>query len=97
MDEVLLLGTLAMMHSASEEAIMKTDFELCVERSTGKSIEYLRETPIDEQRLAVEAVHGKRLVFKSYFPLIGRGNVLHNRLITHDEAEAALRKALRHG
>jgi hypothetical protein len=76
---------------------MTDKFVQCIERSTGKSIDYLRRTPIDEQRESAEQKNGKPLTFKSYFPLIGRGNVLHDRLVTHAEAEAAFRRALRNG
>ena len=79
------------------QAAKKTEFELCVEQATGKTIEYLRDTPIDEQRCEVEAKRGKKVRFKSYFPLIGRGSVLHGRLVSHDDAEAAYRASVEHG
>ncbi len=62
----------------------------CIQISTSKSIDYLRSTPIDAQRKSVEKTQGKPLTFKNYFPAIGCGNVLHDRISTHEEIEAAL-------
>lgn len=61
--------------------------EEAVSMSTGKSVDYLRNTPIDEQRLEAENRLGRRLRIKSYFPFIGRGNVLRDVTVTNDELE----------
>jgi hypothetical protein len=71
-------------------------FERAVEQATGKSIEDLRRTPIDEQRSATEAELRRPLCFVSRFPFIGRGNVLRDRLLSHQQVEADLQRAL-HG
>jgi hypothetical protein len=76
---------------------MTDEFVRCIESSTGRTLEELRRTPIDEQRAAAEKKNGKRLTVRSYFPFIGRGNILHDRLVTHEQAEAAFRRALRNG
>ena len=63
----------------------REEFERALEKATGKSIEYLRDTPIDEQRREVEARLGKRLAFaSSYIPLV-----------SHEAAEAAYRDSVR--
>lgn len=72
----------------------KTDYERSLEQVTGKTIEYLRETPIDEQRRELEKEEGP-LKFKSYFPLIGRSRVLSDRMVSHEEAEKAYQKAIK--
>ena len=73
----------------------KNAFERAVERATGESIDSLRRTPIDERRQTIEKAAGHPLKFKSRFPVIGRGNVLRDRTVDHEEAEAAFWKAVR--
>jgi hypothetical protein len=63
----------------------KTAFELSIEQATGRSIEYLRDTPIDEQRRDIEKQIGRPLNFTSS---------THN-YISHAEAEAAFIGAVR--
>ena len=67
---------------------MKTDvvseFVRSIERSTGKSIEELRTTPIDKLREAAERKIGKAMTFKSY----------HDRFMSHEEIDLAFRRAL---
>ncbi len=72
------------------------EFEEAVEIFTGHSAAYLRETPIDELRREVEKKRGGILAFISRFPLIGRGNVLRRRMISHGEAEAKFKRAIQH-
>ncbi len=71
------------------------DWERAVEAATGETIEYLRETPLDEQRVRLERKRGKPLTIGSYWPFIGRGNVVHGDLLTHAEAQAAFEEAVR--
>lgn len=67
-----------------------TEFERTMEEATGESIENLRRIPIDERRRLVERIKAKPCRFESWFPLIGRGNVLRNRLESHQAIEQAL-------
>jgi len=71
-----------------------TAFEKAIELATGESVESIRNTPVDERRRAIEQQRGRRLRFRSRFPFIGRGNVLHDRFVDHEEAERALKEAL---
>ncbi len=64
-------------------------FEQTIEKATGQTVEHVRNTPIDELRQAAEAKRGGPLQFVSFFPWIGRGNVMRDRLVSHEEAEAA--------
>ena len=66
-----------------------------VARVTNLTREQICDIPLDEQRELIEKRKGHRLRFRSYFPFIGRGTVLHDRFKNHDEAEKALSEALR--
>ena len=76
-----------------------------IEAATGKSVEYLVNTPLDEQWASVERELGTSINCVSMFPLIGHaGSVMRDRVMTHDEAEAEFARArlelietLRHG
>lgn len=70
-------------------------FEKTIEESTGLSIRHIRETPLDELRREAEEKRGKPLRFVSFFPWVGRGSVMRDRLISHEEAEAAYDDAIR--
>ena len=50
----------------------KTPFELAVEESTGRSLQEIRDTPIDVMRADTEKRLGKPIQFVSYWPFIGR-------------------------
>ena len=74
---------------------MATDrFERAVERATGKSIGVIRETSLSDRRTEIEHQRGGRIRLTNCFPFIGRGNVLNDRLVDHEEAERALKEAL---
>jgi hypothetical protein len=62
---------------------------------TGHSVEYLKNTPLDEIRANAEAERGESIEFASNFPLIGRGNVMRDRLVSHKDALAAYDDAIR--
>ena len=66
-----------------------------VELATGEKIESLQNTTLDERRRMTEAKHGAPMRFPTWFPFIGRGNVLRDRCLTHAQVEAALTEALR--
>lgn len=70
-------------------------FELAVQRITGESIELVRKTPIDEFRRNIETKLGRIIRYKSWFPFVGRGNVLRASAVDHNQAEEALKEALR--
>ncbi len=66
-----------------------------IEEEVGMDIEEIRSTPLSELRKIFEKRNGgKRMTFKSFFPFIGRGNVLGDRLVSHDEVEATLDSVL---
>jgi hypothetical protein len=73
----------------------KTEFELAIEKELGESVEIIRSTPIDDQRRRAEKQYNQPTEFRSYFPVIGRGNVLRDRTSTHEEVEIELDKALK--
>jgi len=69
--------------------------ERTVEEITGTSIVELRRRTPEEQRQAVEKRHGQKMRFVSRSPSVGRGNVMSDRIKTHEEIEAMLDEALR--
>ena len=70
-------------------------FEGTIERSTGMSIEILRRTPLDELRRNAEQQAGKPIQFYTAYPWAGRGSVMKDRLVSHEEANKELDHALR--
>ena len=71
------------------------EFEEAIEQGTGMSIEYIRNTPLDEIRASIERRLNKPLPIVSMFPWIGRGNVLRDRMISRKELDDSLDDALR--
>ena len=69
-------------------------FQDLVQRKTHCTIEQLREMPLDESRRRVESRLGRRLVFSSNWPFIGRGSVMQRRTLSRDEVEACVDEAL---
>ena len=69
--------------------------EQIVERIVGCKAVDIRNTTLDEQRLAVERKLGHRLVFRREFPMIGRGNVMQDRTQSRDEIDCLVDKALK--
>ena len=76
---------------------MTSQFEKTVERALGESIDSIRRVTVAARRADREAKSGRRVKFVSYFPFIGCGNVLRDRIVTHEQAEALLKRALRGG
>ena len=66
--------------SATLERIERT-----VARMTGTPVAELRRRSVDEQRRAVEQLHGSPMRFVVRFPVIGRGNVLREKTKSHEE------------
>lgn len=73
---------------------MKPDFRKAIESVVGEDLETIRRSTIPELRRRAESRHGRPLQFRSRFPFIGRGNVLRDRLVPHEEVERRLDKAL---
>ncbi|MFO8056722.1 MAG: hypothetical protein R6V10_05455 [bacterium] len=72
----------------------KKELEGALEKEMGKSIEEIRNAPVDKMRAEVESSLGRVLSYKSYYPLIGRGNILRDRIVTHDIVEERLGRAM---
>ena len=70
--------------------MVKTTFERAIERATGESIELLRTTPIEDRRAQLKAAAGRPVEYYSAFPVIGRGNVIRESFVTHEECERML-------
>lgn len=68
--------------------------EKTVERITGASAAELRRRSIDEQRGAVERHHGRPMQFVRRFPVIGRGNVLRDRIMSRAEIDRMVDETL---
>jgi hypothetical protein len=64
-----------------------------IERRTGKSIDELRSMTISELRCEAEKKHGPMHVTKEW-PLIGRGSVMGDYVVSRDEIERQLDDAL---
>ena len=69
-------------------------FERAIESAAGVSIDVIRATPLSERRNAIEQARGSKFRIVNRFPFIGRGSVLSDRLVDHEEAERALKEAL---
>ena len=61
--------------------------ERTVERITGISAAESRRRSADEQRGTAERQHGRPMQFVRRFPLIGRGNVLRDRIMSRIEID----------
>lgn len=72
----------------------KHELEAALEQEIGKSIEEIRNLPVDEMREKIESSIGRPLNYKSYYPIIGRGNILRDRLVTHDRVEERLSREM---
>lgn len=65
-----------------------------LERRAGQSIDRLQKAGIDERRKELELKFMKPMEFKSYFPLVGRGTVLHDRTVSRQKIDDMLDEAL---
>ncbi len=68
--------------------------EKAVERSTGKSVDELRNTPLDEQRRKIEERTGRTFRFTTAFPFIGRGNVNRDRIVSGSDINKEIDRIL---
>lgn len=69
--------------------------EAAVLLSTGRTADELRGMSPSELRLLAESRHGEPLRITTRFPFVGRGNVLRDRLLSHQAVEEMLTEALR--
>ena len=70
----------------------KTVLEENAERLSGETVESLRQTPLSERH---ERHRSKGQEMASHYPLIGRGSVLRDRQVSHQDAERAYERAIR--
>jgi len=68
---------------------------VAIEKRVGKTHEEMCRTSTDELRLEMEKKLNTRLKFKVRWPLIGRGNILRDRVMTHEEVESLIDMALK--
>ena len=57
-----------------------------IEKKVGLSIQEIRNSFMHELMAQTEKRNGKEITVKSYFPLVGRGNV-NRKLISHKQVE----------
>ena len=70
-------------------------FVSLIEKSTGKTIEEIRDTPLAQQWEKVEQELGHPIQCVSMFPVIGRsGSVLRDRVMTEEESDKAFQEAM---
>jgi uncharacterized protein with von Willebrand factor type A (vWA) domain len=68
--------------------------EATAERITGQSADVLRGQTLAQLRNATELKAKRKWLFVSRFPLIGRGSIMRERVIRHEEVEGMLTKVL---
>jgi hypothetical protein len=81
-------GAVAMATVMSPKAL--STLEKAVEASTGERVEVLRSRSLEETRRLAEKKYRRPLKFVSHFPFIGRGNILRDRIVGHEQIEADL-------
>ena len=75
-------------------AMAASHFVRDVEDALGESIDTIRSVPLSDRRMKMENIAGRPMRVVSHHPLIGRGSVLGDRGVTHQEAEAAYGRAV---
>lgn len=73
---------------------MRSKLRAVLEKATGESVQQLREMSISDRRNMLDA-RGQQMTIVSRKPVIGRGSVLTDRLVSHEVVEAQLAEALR--
>ena len=71
-----------------------TTIEKNVEKVVGLSVEEIRKFSPSELRRYLEKKNKKKFHFTSEFPVIGRGNVLRDNIITSEEINKEIDKLL---
>jgi hypothetical protein len=69
------------------DAVVRT-----IKYDTGKSISELQEQPLDERRREAAKDYGT-MVFPVNYPVLGRGNLLRERTLSHEEIERRFERA----
>lgn len=75
-----------------------TQFEKVAQHAAekvGMSLEALRNAGVTEIRRRIEKKNGNTLSFTSEFPVIGRGNILRDKLVTTQQIDADIDKILK--
>jgi len=86
-----------MRKTAVKEAIMPfATVEKNVERLIGLSAETIRRYSPSELRLYLEKKNKRKFSFTTEFPVIGRGNVLGDGIITSEEINRDIDRILKH-
>jgi hypothetical protein len=81
--------------SSDSESVVLHRLEVAVEEITGQPAETLRQQTLTELRRRTEARTKTKMLFRSRFPLIGRGNVMRDKVRDHKFVEAQLQEALK--
>ena len=66
-----------------------------IEKRVGMTAEEMRRATLDELREAAEKKLGHRLTYRVRWPLVGRGNILRDRILSHEDVERILDAALK--
>jgi len=75
-------------------SLSKSALERAVEIFTGQPIEYFQKTPLDKIELLAERKNGSPVRFTNDFPDIGRGTVLSDCTLSHQEVERVFDEAI---
>ncbi len=73
---------------------MLSDLERAIEKRVGKSVEEMRSTTFDEARRQYDSTHHHPTRFISFFPFIGRGHAMRDRLLSREDIEDGVDEAL---
>lgn len=63
--------------------------------TVGMTLSDLKKADVSDIRRKIEEKHGKPLSFTSEFPVIGRGNVLRDRIMTSDQINSEIDEILK--
>jgi hypothetical protein len=69
--------------------------EKSLEEASGQSIQSLRSMSVSEVRAIAKKKFGGKFHIKSRWPFIGRGTVMRNNVLTHEQVETAFDAALK--
>jgi len=70
-------------------------FAEAVKSRTGRTVGELKSTVLCEMCSITEKRTGRPMVIETRFPTIGRGNVMRDRIISHEAVEQYLEESLR--
>jgi len=72
----------------------KTPFESTAEMLTGRSVEEIRKSTLEEIRRIAEEKHHRRFRIEHVEKVIGRGNILGDRILSSEEVNERFEEAL---